>query len=619
MISTHPDILMWVTLALAGLTVIAFIRSRFPLELTAVSLVAALLLLFHVVRLPSGEAALSAVDLLKGFANPALLAVVALLVIGQGLVRTGALDAVSQGIYYLTRGRAALAIAITLVAAMLISALLNNTPIVVIFIPIFASLAERLGQSTSRVMMPLSFCAILGGMTTLIGSSTNLLVSGTATELGLPPLNFFDFTIPGLVLVAIGLPYVLFVAPRLLKDNNRDAEAMGGQSGRQFVAQFYVDYDSRLVGTKSVGGMFPAFQNMTVLLVERGSEIHRPPFEDITLASGDVVVVAATRKALTEAVSRGPGLRLRSSVPLADDDQNGGEIEGESGRRTGGLVAEVMVSPGSRMIGLPMEQIAFPTSSRTEVIGIQRRARMTRAHINEVRLEAGDVLLVHGKARDVRSLRANRDVVLMEWSAAELPSYHHARRAGVIFCLVVGLAAAEILPITITALGGAALMILSGCINVRQASRAIDQQILMVGGAALALNAALTATGGGEFIAHSLVSALDGAAAPIVLSAFFLLVAVLTNVLSNNACAVLFTPIGINIAYGLGVDPFVFIVTVILAANCSFASPIGYVTNLLVMAPGRYRFADFARAGGPLILLLWIGYSLFAPWYYGLW
>lgn len=610
---------MWVTLALAGLTVIAFVRSRIPLELTSVSLVAALLFLFHVARLPSGEAALSAVDLLKGFANPALLAVVALLVIGQGLVRTGALDAVSQGIYYLTRGRATLAIAITLAAAMVISALLNNTPIVVIFIPIFASLAERLGQTASRVMMPLSFCAILGGMTTLIGSSTNLLVSGTATELGLAPLNFFDFTIPGLILVAIGLPYVLFIAPRLLKDSNQDAEATGKESGRQFVAQFSVQYDSPLVGTKSVGGMFPTFQNMTVLLVERGTEIHRPPFEDITLSPGDVVVVAATRKALTEAVSRGPGLRLRSSVALDDEELPPSETESESGRRSGGLVAEVMVSPGSRMIGLPMEQVAFPTSSRTDVIGIQRRARMTRSHVNEVRLEAGDVLLVHGKARDVRSLRANRDVVLMEWSAAELPSYHHARRAGVIFCFVVGLAAAELLPITITALGGAALMIISGCLNVRQASRAIDRQILMVGGAALALNAALTATGGGEYIATSLLSGLDGAAAPIVLSAFFLLVAVLTNVLSNNACAVLFTPIGINIAYALGVDPFIFIVTVILAANCSFASPIGYVTNLLVMAPGRYRFIDFARVGGPLIILLWIGYSIFAPWYYGLW
>jgi len=606
---------MWATLALAGVTVIAFVRSRVPIELTSVSLVAALLLLFHVVRSPTGDIVLSAVDLLKGFANPALLAVVALLVIGQGLVRTGALDAVSQGIYYMTRGRASLAIAITLGAAMVISALLNNTPIVVIFIPIFASLAERLGQSASRVMMPLSFCAILGGMTTLIGSSTNLLVSGTATELGLPPLSFFDFTIPGLVLVAIGLPYVLFVAPRLLKDRTGDTEAADSLNGRQFVAQFTVEYGSPLVGTTAVGGMFPAFQDLTVLLVERGNDIHRPPFEDVALAPGDVVVVAATRKALTEAVSRGPGLRIRTTAPIEDEDQNAGD----AAWRGGGLVAEVMVTPGSRMINLPIEQVAFPASSRTAVIGIQRRARMTRAHINAVRIEAGDVLLVHGKPSDVRNLRSNRDVVLMEWSAAELPSYHHARRATIIFALVVGLAAAEILPITVTALGGAALMILSGCLNVRQASRAIDRQILMIGGAALALNAALTATGGGAFIAHSFLAGLDGAGAAIVMSAFFLLVAMLTNVLSNNACAVLFTPIGINIAYGLGVDPHIFIVTVILAANCSFASPIGYVTNLLVMAPGRYRFSDFARVGTPLIILLWIGYSLFAPWYYGLW
>ena len=162
-------------------------------------------------------------------------------------------------------------------------------------------------------------------------------------------------------------------------------------------------------------------------------------------------------------------------------------------------------------------------------------------------------------------------------------------------------------------------MVLSGSLNVRQAARAIDRQIILVGGAALALNAALSATGGGSYIAGGLIAALDGASAAIMLPAFFLLVAIFTNLLSNNACAVLFTPIGINIALGLDINPVIFVVAVILAANCSFASPIGYVTNLLVMAPGRYRFSDFVRAGSPLVLLLWVGFSLFAPWYYGLW
>jgi len=250
---------------------------------------------------------------------------------------------------------------------------------------------------------------------------------------------------------------------------------------------------------------------------------------------------------------------------------------------------------------------------------VQRRSRMTRAHMHEVRLQAGDVLLISGRSRDVRGLRANRDVVLMQWSESELPSYNHARRASLIFLAVVGVAATGVLPIVAAAVAGAALMVLSGTLNVRQAARAIDRQIILVGGAALALNAALSATGGGGYIASGLIQALDGAGAAVMLSGFFLLVAAFTNVLTNNACAVLFTPIGVNIAAGLGVDPMVFVIAVILAANCSFASPIGYVTNLLVMAPGRYRFSDFMRAGSPLILLLWITFSLFAPWYYGLW
>lgn len=609
---------MWATLGLTGLAIVAYANPRVPLELTSAVLVALLLVLFYIApiaREPGGEP-LGAVALLKGFANPAIIAVVALLVIGQGMVRTGALDFASRRIYLLARGRPAPAIAMTLIVALSISALLNNTPVVVMFIPILAALADRLGHSASRLMMPLSFCAILGGMTTLIGSSTNLLVSGTAVQLGLRPLRFFDFTIPGLVLAGIGLLYVLFVAPRLMPKRRAPVAEQTGSGGKQFVAQFTVTLGSSLTGAKAVGGMFPALRNMTVLMIERGENVIQPPFEDIRLEPDDLVIVAATRNALTEAVARDATLYIRPS-PVSRPAQN---VEGGDARAPQGhLVAEVMVSPGSRMVDLPLEQVAFAASQNISVLGIQRRLRMSRARINELRLEAGDVLLVRGRPSDIQALRANRDVVLMEWSASELPAYRHAGRAVLIFLAVVGLAASGVVPITITALCGAALMIVTGCLNIRQAGRAIDRQIVMVGGAALALDAALTATGGATFIADSFLGALHGAGPAIVLSAFFLLVAVITNVLTNNACAVLFTPIAVNIAYSLGVDPMIFVITVILAANCSFATPIGYLTNLLVMAPGRYRFTDYLRVGGPLIILLWVAFSLFAPWYYGLW
>ena len=625
MIAADPFLLMWLTLALAGLAILAYAHPRMPLELTSVGLVAALLILFHVAPLrdAAGAIALDAGGLLKGFGNPAIITVVALLVVGQGMVRAGALEMISKTIYRAARGRPAPAIALSLLVALTISAALNNTPVVVMFIPVLASLADRLGHTASRVMMPLSYCTILGGMMTLIGSSTNLLVAGTAAELGMTPLGFFDFAVPGAVLAAIGFVYVLFVAPHLMPKRETEDDEPATSSGKQFIAQFTVEPQSPLIGSAAVGGMFSAFREMTVLMVQRGAVHNRAPFEDIALEPGDVVIVAATRKALIDAVARDSGLQIRLTAAAEDDaapgDGAADDAEPAGSARAAQVVAEAMVSPGSRLLGLPIEQSAFPAADGVRVLGVQRRSRMTRAHMHEVRLQAGDVLLISGRSRDVRGLRANRDVVLMQWSESELPSYNHARRASLIFLAVVGVAATGVLPIVAAAVAGAALMVLSGTLNVRQAARAIDRQIILVGGAALALNAALSATGGGGYIASGLIQALDGAGAAVMLSGFFLLVAAFTNVLTNNACAVLFTPIGVNIAAGLGVDPMVFVIAVILAANCSFASPIGYVTNLLVMAPGRYRFSDFMRAGSPLILLLWITFSLFGPWYYGLW
>jgi len=626
MVAVDPFMLMWLTLVLAGLAIVAYAHPRIPLELTSVGLVAALLVLFHVAPLADlrGGNLLDAVSLLKGFGNPAIITVVALLIVGQGMVRAGALEMISQTIYRASRGRPAPAIALSLFAALAISAALNNTPVVIMFIPVLASLADRLGHTASRIMMPLSYCTILGGMMTLIGSSTNLLVAGTAVEFGMAPLGFFDFIIPGAVLAALGFLYVLFIAPRLMPRRSSEGDEPAISSGKQFIAQFRIEPGSALAGIEAVGGMFPALRDMTVLMVQRSTNRSQAPFEDIVLLPGDVVIVAATRKALMEALSRGKDLQIRPAAGTAKDETSPARENAEDGTAAettsgGHVVAEAMVSPGSRLLGLPIEQSAFPAADGVRVLGVQRRSRMTRAHMHEVRLQAGDVLLVSGRSQDVRSLRANRDVVLMQWSESELPSYDHARRATLIFLAVVAVAATGVLPIVATAVAGAALMVISGTLNVRQAARAIDRQIILVGGAALALNAALSATGGADYIAGGLVEALEGAGAVAMLSGFFLLVALFTNVLSNNACAVLFTPIGINFATGLGTDPMIFIIAVILAANCSFASPIGYVTNLLVMNPGRYRFVDFLRTGSPLILLLWVGFSLFAPWYYGLW
>jgi len=282
------------------------------------------------------------------------------------------------------------------------------------------------------------------------------------------------------------------------------------------------------------------------------------------------------------------------------------------------MLAEAVLAPGSRLIGRSVEQASLRHETGCIVVGIQRRSRMIRSRLDEIRLAAGDVILVLGNRADVLDLRRSRDFLLLEWSARALPKFAYGARARWIFLATIAAAASGVVPIVVAALAGAAAMIPAQCLNVRQAARAFDRRIYLLIGASIAMASALEATGGAAEIAHGLVSALAGASPAMVASALFLLIAIMSNFLGHHAAAVLFTPIAIDTAINLGVDPLIFIYLVIFAANCSFATPMGYQTNLLVMGPGHYRFIDFTRAGAPLIALIWLAYSLFVPWYYGL-
>lgn len=610
--SSATPMQMWVVLALVAGSLVLYGLERISLELTSIALIATLLLFFEFFPLldADGDNLLGPSTIMSGFANPALLTVLSLLVVGQGMVLTGGVSYIAGLITEHGGKNASVAIFIGLFVVMVMSAFLNNTPVVVIFIPIIQALAERIERSPSALMIPLSYAAILGGMTTLIGSSTNLLVSSSLIELGMPGLEFFEFTTIGSVLALVGFVYVLLVAPRLLPAlaSMRSKLANPDSSGKQFIAQITVGPAANMIGTKPVAGFFKNLPNITIQMIVRREHAELPPFEDdMEIQAGDVLVVAATRKALTEALQKDPGL-LHSDAAAVEGD--------EAPQKSTQLLAEVMLPPGSRLIGFNLEQIGFRYQYKCLVLGIQRRSRMIRTQMTEIRLEAGDVLLVQGRSEDVEALRTIRDVVLLEWSTRTLPRPFHARRAAAIFLGVIALAATGIVPIMVSSFIGAGLMIASGALNLRQASRAIDRKIVLLVAAALALGNALQLTGGAEFVADQLLAATSGAPAPVILSLFFLIVAGFTNVLSNNACAVLFTPIGIGMAQQLGVEPHVFAIAVVMAANCSFASPVGYQTNLLVMGPGHYRFIDFLKAGTPLIIVLWIAFSLFAPWYY---
>ena len=601
---------MWASLAAVGVTIIFYMLDRWSMELVSISVIAALLLLFS---LPGATAfdgsEVTVAVLLSGFANPALITIMALLVVGQGLFQTGALEGPTKALVRSYDRRPALTLLGAFLAVFFTSAFTNNTPVVIMFLPIMSAIAARMGASTSRLMMPLSFVSIFAGMTTLIGTSTNLLAADAYERLTTEQLGFFDQSAFGLMLAGVGMVYLL-IASRVLLPNREDFTETMMKSGKQFVAQFEVTPGHFLDGKEAIAGMFPDLKDMTVRMIQRGERALLPPYDEVRLLPGDLVIVAATRQALTDLLSDKPAMLediWQSGVPETDD----------SGESQLGLV-EAVIAPGSRMAGRTVEMLGFRRLTRAVTLGIQRRSRMIRTKLGEIRLEAGDTLLLCGPISAFRDLRTSRDLILLEWSQSEFPTPTRAQVARLITIGMVVAAATGVASITLASIVAATLMILLQCLNHRQAARSLDLRIYLVIAAALAMGAALESTGAAEMLAQVVVLLASPFGTLAVLSAIFFTVAILTNILSNAATAVLFTPIAISAAEQTGSDPLPFLLAVIYAANCAFATPIAYQTNMLVMGPGHYKFGDFLRFGGPLVILMWAAFTIIAPWRFGL-
>jgi len=606
---------IWVTYVLVVAAVIGFASERFRIEVTSLLVLVALLVLFELFPIAGrgGENPLDTGRLLAGFANPALIAVMALLILGNGLWRSGALDWALRLFLDRIGKRRRLAIGICFATVFLASPFVNNTPVVVIFIPILETIMRRFSMTPSTVMMPLSFIAILAGMTTLIGSSTNLLVSGTLSQLGEEPLGFFDFTVPGLVLASAGLVYILLVMPRLLQRRHSPMQRFMTGKHRRFIAQFTVGNESKLVGAPARFNLL-GIRGSRLILVQRGEHPHEPPFGGLRVREGDVLVVIATHDALAEAQTKFPHLMFSVS---GKEDLPADEEEREAWLARGQMVAEVMIAPGSRLAGHSLEEIGFRARYGCLVLGIERRSRVTRRLTGNT-LREGDVLVVQGDREALDRMREHRGVVVLDGTAQPLPAARAAKMAGAIFAATVFIASTGILPIAAAAVVGVALMLTTGVLTLNQAANALDRRIFLMVGASLALGAAMLETGAAAYLAQGVIGLVGAAGPAVVLSVLFLLVAMMTNILSNNATAILFTPIALGLASGLQTDPMPFALAVLFGANCSFATPIGYQTNLLVMGPGYYRFKDFVRVGGPLVGVMWITFSSFMPWYYGL-
>ncbi|MBL4871108.1 MAG: SLC13 family permease [Robiginitomaculum sp.] len=598
---------MWMTFGIVLIGVGFYVLDKFSIELVSAGILATLLVFFQIFA-PETSVNLDARSLLSGFADPALITILALLIIGQGIFHTGALLGPTRKLNSYLDAYPRRTMFAVFLTAFIVSMFMNNTPVVVMFIPILSAMALQLRGSASKYMMPLSFICILAGMTTLIGSSTNILVAGAFERTTGETLAFFDPAIPGLFLAVIGAIYIVVFSKWLLPQrplNKNDLQ----HSGQQYIAPIRLTANHPLVGKTPVAGLFTDLRMMTVRHIERGSKKLLPPFED-ALCVGDILTVSATRKALTG---------LMSSYPeYLEGMLNVSGFKQQENRTDRIVISEAVIAPGSSMVGRTIEQAGFQQQTGCLVLGIQRRSRMVRERMLRIRLKEGDVLLLFGYVPQIEAMRNHHDILLLDWKTQDLPDIRRANIARLIFAAVIGCAAIGLLPIVHTAFAGATLMIATGCLNIRQAIRALDTKIFMLIGAAFAMGIALQNTGGAGYIAQNVVGALQGYGPQVLIAGLFLLVAVMTNLLSNAATAILFAPIAINVSQQTGIDPKILVLTVLFAANCSFATPIAYQTNLLVMGPGHYRFSDFAKFGIPLILLIWVSYILILPFVFSI-
>jgi len=595
------EIYMWIVFGLTFLSMILYSIDKIRMEVISLFSIVVLLLIFQnspILGVSSGGA-INISLLLNGFANPALIALMSLLIIGHGLLVTGALEDIAVWLSGDRDKNTKYKFYGVMLLVFILSATLNNTPIIIMFIPIIIALSRQMSVSSRSILIPLSYVSILGGMTTLIGSSTNLLVSGTTSTLIGRELNFFEFTGQGIILATVGFLYAIIILPKLLQRNLKgktEESKTDFESGRIYLVEISIDNENPLIGKKFVSGILSDIKEIAVNVVLRDGDRLLPPFEDIEIKSGDKLVLEITKNQLTEKIK--------------SNDRIFNSIDSSNFSSERGILIEASITPRSFFIGRNLTQTNFEAETNCKIIGIKNEKKFVRNLPKYQKLEAGHILLIKGEEEDIKNLRGKKEIIPIEWSAIYLPAKQYILRSRLIFIFTILAAATGLLNITVAALLGVILMLLTNVLTIRDALNALDSKIFLLVASSIMLSTALQETGGALFIADSLQNILVNLDAVIVLSLFFITVAVITNFLSNNATAILFAPIAINLASSLNIQPEPFIYCLIFAANCSFATPIGYQTNLLVMGPGNYQFKDYLTSGIPLVLLIWLSYTI---------
>ncbi len=572
-----PD--TWIVLGLVVAMMVAFFTEKFPPE--AVGLVGAVVLLLTGI--------LSPVEMLSGFGNPATVTVACMFILSAGLQKTGALAALGAVLMRTARWPWLLLLLIMVVTGA-ISAFVNNTAAVAVLLPLVLLAARERKLPASRFLIPLSYASQFGGVCTLIGTSTNLLVNSIAVKTGLPAFTMFEFAQLGLLLFAAGTLYLWILGPWLLPD--RAAAEMVERYGLgEFITELRVMPGSPLIGRALGAGRLPGDTAATLVEIVR-NKCHLLSPLDEPLQAGDLLLVRGEAKELLALKGR-HGLALNPEFKLRDAVLQDGDL----------MLAEAIVAPGAPFAGQTVGDLRFGDEHELAVLALQRHGTVLRQRLAHTPLEIGDILLVLGRRAAVHRLTRDRDFILLgEVSAPKLTRGRVPRALGIMAAVVTvaALGWVDILPAAI--LGGLGLWA-TGCLKTEEIFEAVQWRVVVLLAAMIPLGTALEKTGGAVWLAKQALDLAGNGSPVFALGALYLLTAVLTEFMSNNATAVLLTPLGIGIAHSLGVDPKPFVMAVAFAASTSFATPVGYQTNAMVYTAGGYRFTDFARLGIPLNLL----------------
>jgi di/tricarboxylate transporter len=585
-----PEFQMLITFAVLVGVFVVFMKEWLPNDLVALGGMSVLLL----------TGILGEKELGRVFSNPAPMTIGAMFILGEALTRTGVIDWIAQRFEKWAGKSLSRAIVILALIVMPLSAFMNNTPVVIVFLPVLMAFSRSTGLKASKLLIPLSFLSILGGTVTLIGTSTNLLVSGLSNQQGQPAFGIFEISGLGFAYAVIGFLYIFFIGQRFLPERDTVSSLLDAEDTRKFSSAVEIPEDSPLIGERLIENPLFSNRKKTIVyeVIRMGRRLEDIPLDAVTFQERDILWFRATSKQLVE-------IQGSDGVSMIHRKSGNGEGDGEVDKGDEVKTVEAIIGKQSPLIGRSVKESNIRRRYGIVVAAIHRQGMNLSQGFPDIRLAFGDTLLLEGPAHNI--VRLNREGSFLSLNETFIRPRLKSKMGlavGILAGVVIS-AAFGLLSITSAALIGAVLVVISGCLGIRDAYKAIEWDVLFLIYGMLGLGLAMEKTGGAEWIAMGVVGAMDHLGPLAILAAIYILASVLTELVTNNAVAILMTPIAISIAGSMDVDPRPFLVAIMFGASASFITPIGYQTNTYVYGAGGYRFGDFLKIGIPLNLILW--------------